>query len=53
MKIGTPKEIKKHEYRVGLTPISAEAYKNSGHTVYIESGAGEGSGYSDEQYARA
>jgi alanine dehydrogenase len=53
MKVGTPKEIKKHEYRVGLTPNAAEAYKNAGHTVFIEKGAGEGSGYTDEQYIKA
>ena len=51
MKIGTVKEIKKHEYRVGLTPNAAEAYKNAGHTVIVEKGAGEGSGYTDDQYA--
>ena len=53
MKIGTLKEIKKHEYRVGLTPHAAEAYIHAGHTVFVEKGAGEGSGYSDEQYAAA
>ena len=50
MKIGTVKEIKIHEYRVGLTPNAAEAYRNAGHTVYVEKSAGEGSGYTDEQY---
>jgi alanine dehydrogenase len=49
MKIGTIKEIKKHEYRVGLTPNAALAYKNAGHSVIVEKGAGEGSGYTDEQ----
>ena len=53
MKVGTIKEIKKHEYRVGLTPNAVEAYKNSGHTVFVEKGAGEGSGYTDEQYVNA
>ena len=53
MKIGTIKEIKKHEYRVGLTPNAVEAYKNAGHTVFMEKGAGEGSGYTDEQYVKA
>jgi alanine dehydrogenase len=53
MKVGTVKEIKKHEYRVGLTPKAAEAYKNAGHTVFAEKGAGEGSGYTDDQYAAA
>ena len=53
MKVGTVKEIKRHEYRVGLTPNAAEAYKNAGHLVYVEKGAGEGSGYTDEQYIAA
>jgi alanine dehydrogenase len=53
MKVGTVKEIKKHEYRVGLTPKAAEAYKNSGHTVFVEKNAGEGSGYTDDQYTAA
>jgi len=53
MKVGTVKEIKKHEYRVGLTPKAVEAYKNAGHTVFVEKNAGEGSGYSDDQYAAA
>ena len=51
MKIGTVKETKKHEYRVGLTPKTTEAYVNAGHTVLIEKGAGEGSGYPDELYS--
>ncbi|MCL2762906.1 MAG: alanine dehydrogenase [Treponema sp.] len=53
MKIGTVKEIKNHEYRVGLTPNAAGAYKNAGHTVFVEKGAGEGCGYTDEQYVTA
>jgi alanine dehydrogenase len=53
MKIGTIKEIKKHEYRVGLTPNAVEAYKNAGHSVIVEKGAGEGSGYADDQYTAA
>ena len=51
MKVGTIKEIKKHEYRVGMTPNAAEAYIKAGHTVFVEKSAGEGSGYSDDQYA--
>jgi alanine dehydrogenase len=50
MKIGTVKELKKHEYRVGLTPKAAEAYINSRNIVFIESGAGEGAGFTDDQY---
>jgi alanine dehydrogenase len=53
MKIGVPKEIKKHEYRVGLTPAHAAEYVHSGHTVYIQSGAGTGSGFADGDYAAA
>jgi alanine dehydrogenase len=53
MKVGTVKEIKKHEYRVGMTPNAAEAYKNAGHTVIVEKGAGEGSGYTDDRYVTA
>lgn len=50
MKIGLPKEIKKQEYRVGLTPLSAKEYIDHGHPVIVETGAGEGSGFSDEEY---
>ena len=53
MKVGTVKEIKKHEYRVGLTPKTAGAYINAGHTVFVETGAGDGSGYSDNEYSSA
>jgi len=50
MDIGCPKEIKDNEYRVGLTPAAARAYVEHGHTVYIEKGAGLGSGISDQEY---
>jgi alanine dehydrogenase len=50
MKIGTIKEIKKHEYRVGLTPNAVEAHVNAGHSVLVEKGAGRGSGYADRHY---
>lgn len=50
MIIGVPKEIKKHEYRVGLTPYHARSYVSAGHKVYIQKGAGKGSGYSDKDY---
>jgi alanine dehydrogenase len=53
MKIGTVKEIKKHEYRVGLTPKAVEAYTKHGHTVFVECGAGLGSGFPDELYEKA
>ncbi len=53
MIIGVPKEIKDNEYRVALTPFGAEALVRGGHRVLIQAGAGEGSGFSDEEYRRA
>ena len=53
MKVGTVKEIKNQEYRVGLTPDNVKAYVNDGHEVYVEKGAGEGSGFSDDLYKAA
>ncbi len=53
MKIGLPKEIKDNEYRVGLTPAGVQALKDSGHDLYVQKTAGEGSGFSDEQYVNA
>lgn len=53
MKIGCPKEIKNNENRVGLTPQSARSYVERGHTVYIQSGAGEGSAFTDADYVAA
>ena len=53
MKIGCVREIKKSEYRVGLTPDNAREYCVHGHKVYIESGAGAGSGYTDGEYTEA
>ncbi|HTO23007.1 MAG TPA: alanine dehydrogenase [Spirochaetia bacterium] len=53
MKIGVPREIKTHEYRVGMTPHSVKAYVKNGHTVLVEKGAGVGSGYEDEEYKAA
>jgi alanine dehydrogenase len=53
MIIGVPKEIKKDEFRVGMTPAGAEELRLDGHTVLIETGAGEGSGFSDEEYLKA
>ena len=53
MIIGTTKELKNHEYRVGLTPDNVLSYVNDGHTVYVETHAGEGAGFSDEMYAEA
>jgi len=53
MRIGCPKEIKNHEYRVGLIPATVKAYIDAGHEVYLERGAGLGSGILDEEYAAA
>jgi alanine dehydrogenase len=53
MRVGVPKEIKPDEYRVGLTPIAAKEYILHGHEVVIETGAGQGAGYADDDYARA
>ena len=53
MLIGVPKEIKNHEYRVGLTPVSVREITTHGHKVIIETGAGAGIGCSDEDYIAA
>ena len=50
MKIGVPKEIKTNENRVALVPAGAEAMVAAGHSVMIEKGAGEGSGFPDSAY---
>jgi alanine dehydrogenase len=50
MKIGVPKEIKTNENRVALVPAGAESLVAGGHTVMIEKGAGEGSGFPDSAY---
>lgn len=53
MKIGVPREIKNNEYRVGLTPASVRELTSRGHTVVVESGAGEAIGLTDAQYLAA
>jgi len=50
MIIGTSKEIKDNEYRVGITPGGVRQLAQAGHQVLVETGAGEGSGFSDEEY---
>jgi len=50
MIIGVPKEIKNHEYRVGLIPSSVRELTTLGHQVLIESSAGDGIGFSDDEY---
>jgi alanine dehydrogenase len=53
MQIGVPKEIKTNENRVALVPGGAEALVAQGHTVFLERGAGEGSGFDDAAYEAA
>jgi alanine dehydrogenase len=53
MRIGVVKEIKADENRVALTPAGVEAFKDRGHEVLVESGAGDGSGFSDAEYGTA
>jgi alanine dehydrogenase len=53
MKIGVPKEIKNNENRVGLTPAGADALTANGHQVFVQSTAGNGSGFSDAEYTAA
>mgnify|MGYP003542196659 CR=1 FL=1 len=53
MHVGCPKEIKNHEYRVGLTPGAVREYVAHGHDVIVESGAGLGIGADDGAYAAA
>ena len=53
MLIGVPKEIKNHEYRVGMTPASVRELNDSGHLVMVETLAGNGIGSSDEDYIAA
>src|ERR1035437_3430342 len=53
MKIGVPKEIKNNENRVALTPGGTETLVQNGHEVFIETYAGENSGFNDEQYLKS
>lgn len=53
MVVGIPKEIKNNENRVSLTPAGVSALAKSGHTVFIETGAGEGSGIPDMEFSGA
>lgn len=53
MLVGVSKEIKNHEYRVGLTPTGVAALVRAGHQVLVETLAGAGVGFSDEMYASA
>lgn len=53
MNIGIPKERRPSEYRVGLSPVGVELLTQSGHTCYVEHGAGEGAGFSDQTFIDA
>ena len=52
MRIGVPKEIKNHEYRVGMTPAAVRELTTRGHEVFVETMAGDGIGLGDETYTR-
>ncbi|NEQ17495.1 MAG: alanine dehydrogenase, partial [Moorea sp. SIO3E2] len=52
MEIGVPKETKDQEFRVGLTPSSVRVLQEAGHTVFVETNAGTGAGFTDEDYQR-
>ncbi|MFT6310946.1 MAG: alanine dehydrogenase, partial [Porticoccus sp.] len=53
MLIGVPKEIKNHEYRIGLTPASVQEFTAGGHQVLVEVNAGAGIGFDDDEYIAA
>jgi alanine dehydrogenase len=53
MKVGVPREIKSHEYRVGMQPAGVRALVDGGHVVVVERRAGEGSGFTDSSYEGA
>jgi alanine dehydrogenase len=53
MKVGVPRELMEHEYRVGMTPGGVRALTKLGAQVFVERGAGEGSGYADRAYEEA
>ncbi|NBE85276.1 alanine dehydrogenase [Micromonospora rubida] len=53
MKVGIPREIKNHEYRVAITPAGVNEFTRGGHQVFVESGAGAGSSITDDEFAAA
>ena len=53
MRIGVPREIKDHEFRVGLSPAGARALREAGHEVYVQSKAGNAIGFFDQHYSAA
>ena len=53
MRIGIPKEIKNHEYRVGATPAMTQMLVDAGHDVFVQIGAGASVGFGDTDYIEA
>ncbi|HEV3172795.1 MAG TPA: alanine dehydrogenase [Actinocrinis sp.] len=53
MKVGIPREVKNHEYRVAITPAGVHELTRAGHRVFVEAGAGEGSSLPDAEFAAA
>ena len=53
MKVGVPKEVKNHEYRVAITPVGVHELVTHGHDVFVEKDAGVGSSIADEEYVAA
>src|SRR5450759_5329519 len=53
MRVGVPKEVKNHEYRVAITPAGVHELVRDGHEVYIQQGAGAGSSIPDAEFAAA
>ncbi len=53
MKIGVPSEIKDREFRVGMTPAGVATLTARSHQVFVETNAGIGSGFSDQEYIQA
>src|SRR2546423_13159913 len=53
MRVGVSKEVKPDEYRVAMMPVGVELMKKNGHEVFVETQAGVGSGFADEDYSRA
>ena len=53
MKVGIPREVKNHEYRVAITPAGVHEFARNGHEVFVESGAGVGSSITDDEFVAA
>ncbi|WP_433392906.1 alanine dehydrogenase [Micromonospora sp. KLBMP9576] len=53
MKVGIPREVKNHEYRVAITPAGVNEFVRSGHQVFVEAGAGVGSSIGDDEFTAA